>query len=164
MRKRIKNDIHLKYRELRADSRVDDMDKYIQHGTCTTLRHSLGVAYVSLYIHDAFRFKFDRDALTKAAIIHDYYLYDWHDKDKTHSLHGFKHPKTALKNAKEDFNLKECEKDAIINHMFPLIPNFPKYKEGRLLCLADKICAIYEMFKRNPYKDLYKTIEEEIHQ
>lgn len=162
MRKSITEEILLKYMELRTDSRLDDMDKYIQHGTCTTLRHSLGVAYVSLYLYDTFSCKCDKDSLLKSAIIHDYYLYDWHEKDKTHSLHGFKHPKTALKNANEDFNLEEQEKDAILNHMFPLIPNLPKYSEGRLLSLADKLCAIYEIFKKNPYEDLYQMIEEEI--
>ena len=72
MRKSITEEILLKYMELRTDSRLDDMDKYIQHGSCTTLRHSLGVAYMRRYLYDKFRCKCDRDCLLKYAFIDDY--------------------------------------------------------------------------------------------
>jgi uncharacterized protein len=150
------------YFRLRENSRIDEMDNYIHHGNCSTLKHSFGVAYFSMNIGEKLGMKPDYEILIKSAIIHDYYLYDWHDKESWHSLHGFKHPKFALKNALEDFNLNEKEIDAITNHMFPLVPFLPKYKEGRILCFADKLCAAYEIFKKNPYEELYKYIKGEL--
>ena len=73
-----------------------------------------------------------------------YFLYDWHEKDKSHRLHGFYHPSTALRNAKEDFDLNPIEENMIARHMFPLTPIPPRYKEAWILCLADKYCATVE--------------------
>jgi len=162
MKKIIGKRIKDSYETLRINSRIDEMDKYIHHGNCSTLRHCFGVAYLSIYLCEKLRINPNYDILAKSAIIHDYYLYDWHEKEKWHSLHGFKHPKFALKNAKDDFSLNEREIDAIKNHMFPLVPFLPKYKEGRILCLADKICALYEIFKRNPYEDINNYIKKEM--
>jgi len=162
MNKKAESRIKESYESLRMNSRVDEMDKHVHHGNCSTLKHSFGVAYLSIYLCEKLNINPDYNVLTKSAIIHDYYLYDWHEKEKWHSLHGFKHPKFALKNAKEDFDLNDREIDAIINHMFPLVPLLPKYKEGRILCLADKMCAIYEIFKKNPYEEIYNYIKKEI--
>ena len=42
------------------------------------------------------------------------------------------------------------ERDIIKKHMFPLNIAFPKYKESLIVCIADKIIALYEtVFKRN---------------
>lgn len=38
------------------------------------------------------------------------FLYDWHQKDPSHRLHGFHHPKTALGNAQRDYHLNWKEK------------------------------------------------------
>ena len=73
------------------------MSKYRHHGNVNCLTHSLRVAEMAFSL--ALRFNADPVTTVRGALLHDFYLYDWHDKDKTHSLHGFKHPKTALKNA-----------------------------------------------------------------
>jgi uncharacterized protein len=76
-------------------------------------------------------------------------LYDWHENDKSHRLHGFHHARKALNNAKRDFELNKIEENMIFTHMFPLNLRIPKYKESILLCLADKKCAFKETFNRN---------------
>ena len=56
----------------------------------------------------------------------------------------FKHPKTALKNAQDNFTLNALEKDIIRKHMWPLTPRFPKYKETFIVNIIDKIIATKE--------------------
>ena len=33
-------------------------------------------------------------------------------------------------------------------HMFPLVPVVPRYRESLVLCVADKLCAVRETFRR----------------
>ncbi len=149
------------YRELDASGRLRLMGTFCAHGDCSVLRHSLGVAYVGLYRCDERHLACDRRSLLVAALLHDYYLYDWHEDDRSHRLHGFRHPGCALRNAREDFSLDDREIDAIAHHMFPLTPQPPRYVEGRVLCMADKYCAIYEMSYAQPYEELYRMVCEE---
>ena len=87
----------------------------------------------------------DLHSLIRAALLHDYFLYDWHDWDNgTHRLHGFTHGETAMRNAIRDFKLNQIERDSIEHHMFPLTPYPPKYIEGYLVTAADKISATKE--------------------
>lgn len=116
-----------------------------QHRTTTTFDHSIGVVYFSLLIAKYFRLKVSEKELVRGALLHDYFLYDWHDPDPSHRLHGFSHAKTALKNAEKDFELTDIERDIIVKHMFPLNIKAPSCKESAVVCIADKICAICEM-------------------
>ncbi len=93
---------------------------YIQHGTTSIFTHCKNVALVSLLIAQIFRLRVDRYSLVRGALLHDYFLYDWHDKTVCPHLHGYVHPKIALENASKVFDLNETEKDIIVHHMFPL--------------------------------------------
>ena len=86
----------------------------------------------------------DERALMRGAILHDYFLYDWHDPDPSHRLHGYRHPGTACKNAVRDFNVGKVEQNMIRHHMFPLTPTPPTCREGVILCIADKLVASRE--------------------
>ena len=86
-------------------------------------------------------------SLIRGALLHDYFLYDWHEKNPAHSPHGFKHPRFALDNARQDCSLTAMEENIILRHMFPLTPAFPAYKESWIVSLADKICASAEMYQ-----------------
>ena len=92
----------------------------------------------------ALHLRVDENALIRGALLHDYFLYDWHLKDPSHRLHGFTHPATALRNAGEDWSLSPIEKEIISKHMFPLTPLPPTCREAWLVCLADKLCAAGE--------------------
>ncbi len=118
--------------------------KYFQHGTTTVLEHSVKVAVVSLWLADRLGLRVDRRSLIRGALLHDYFLYDWHEKHQGHRLHGFRHPQTALRKAEEDFTLTDREKNIIARHMFPLVPVPPTCREAWLVCLADKYCAAAE--------------------
>ena len=82
--------------------------------------------------------------LVRGALLHDYFLYDWHVKDKTHRLHGFFHPGTALANAQKEYVLSKREKNIILRHMWPLTPCPPACREAWIVTAADKYCSLRE--------------------
>ncbi len=119
---------------------------FIQHGTVSCFDHSVAVAYTSLQLAASWRIKVDQRSLVRGALLHDYFLYDWHEADPSHRLHGFRHAKKALWNARKDFSLNAKEEDIIVKHMFPLNLSLPRYRESVLVILADKWCALAEIF------------------
>lgn len=125
---------------------VQKMDKYIQHGNTSTLDHSISVSYLAYRI--AKKFDLDYISVARAGLLHDFYLYDWHDIPKEKNLlkkHGFVHPLKAYENASKYFNLNDVEKDIIIKHMWPLtLRSIPKYKESTLVSCVDKIVSSKE--------------------
>ncbi len=132
-------------RELLKNEQLFEMNQYIQHGSTTTFTHCLIVAYYSYMIALLLPLKFDTRSLIRGAMLHDFYLYDWHIPHKSHRLHGFKHPNFALCNACRHYKLNFIEKDIIKKHMWPLtINNIPLYRESLLVCLIDKICSLAE--------------------
>ena len=116
----------------------------IQHGTVSVYDHSLFVTERCVAMAKRWPGKVDMRRLVRGALLHDYFLYDWHEDDDSHRLHGFTHAGRALRNAKRDFDITEIEEDMIGCHMFPLNLRPPKTTEGRILCLVDKMCATYE--------------------
>ena len=129
---------------LSKEGRLAQTTDYIQHGTVSVYEHCLSVTRCSCHIARLLRIPIDRRSLIRGALLHDYFLYDWHEKDGDHRLHGFHHPARALKNAREDFDLTNVESNIILRHMFPLVPVPPTFREGWIVCLADKVCATKE--------------------
>lgn len=118
--------------------------RFMQHGTVSVYGHSVSVAYLSLYLARRFRITVDERALVRGALLHDYFLYDWHIPSEQNQWHGFRHARLALQNAERDFELGAIERDIIRKHMFPLNLALPRYRESVLVCVADKICATTE--------------------
>ncbi len=131
---------------LKSERMITEKD-FIQHGSISCYDHSLNVAKKSLIIAGFLLIfiKINEKSLIRGALLHDYFLYDWHKSE--HRLHGFFHAKRALKNAESDFKLNDIEKNIIKRHMFPLNICPPKYRESWIVCLADKLCAVEEFFK-----------------
>ena len=134
-------------RQLEAEGRLGLTRKFIQHGDVTVFAHVNSVALAAVRMADALErvgIRVDRSSLIRGALLHDYFLYDWHVPDPSHRLHGFTHPFTALKNAEADFDLTPREKNIIVRHMFPLVPIPPACREAWLVSIADKYCALRE--------------------
>ena len=129
---------------LEKEGRYTATRRCIQHGKVSVYAHCVSVADTACVLAETLHLRVNERALIRGALLHDYFLYDWHEKDKSHRLHGFYHPSTALRNAKEDFDLNPIEENMIARHMFPLTPIPPRYKEAWILCLADKYCATVE--------------------
>lgn len=133
--------------ELNKEGRIFMNRNFIQHGDVSVLKHCLAVTACSIRIAKFVPVKVNRRALIRGALLHDYFLYDWHTPNEGHDWHGFTHPKTALRNAKEDYKLSTIEEDIIKKHMFPLTPCPPMTREAWIVCLADKICASKETIR-----------------
>lgn len=131
--------------ELHVSDRLIEMNQYIQHGNTSTFLHCLTVAYYSYLLSLRLPFGLDKRSIIRGAMLHDFYLYDWHLPDESHRFHGFHHPERALNNAKEYYDLTILEEDIITKHMWPLtITKLPSYKESILVCLVDKFCSLAE--------------------
>ena len=140
------NEIINKYAsDILSSEKVISQKNYIQHRKVSVYKHTLNVTIYALRIVEKFNIKTDVKSLVRGCLLHDYFLYDWHENDKSHRLHGFHHARTALINASKDFELNDIEKNMIYTHMFPLNLRIPKYKESVILCISDKICAIKEI-------------------
>lgn len=149
----LREDFTLKITPIIKNEKFKRMDKYIQHGNTSTLEHCIAVSYISYCIARKFHIRCDYNSLLRGSLLHDYFLYDWHDKDAAHKWHGFHHAAVALKNASKDFELTDIEMDIIAKHMFPLNIKLPRYKESYIVSLADKICSSYEVIcKRACYR------------
>lgn len=132
--------------ELEQEGNLAHEKNAIQHGLTTVYEHSVGVAGAGLKLAEFFHLKVNEKALIRGALLHDYFLYDWHIKRKGHHFHGFTHPATALRNAEKEYNLGDIERNIISRHMFPLTIVPPMCREAWLVCLADKYCAVKETF------------------
>ena len=128
------------------NSRFSQTKNFMQHGSTSVYTHCISVAYTSCMIAAKLNLKVDVPKMVRGALLHDYFLYDWHECDKPLWLHGFTHPKCALANACRDFEISSLERDIISRHMFPLTPIPPYSKEGWIVILADKYCFFREMF------------------
>ena len=129
--------------------------KYIQHGDTNVRQHTTSVACMAVAIARKTHLKYDYSALVRGALLHDYFLYDWHEPH--HGLHGYTHASKALENAAEDFAISPIEADVIKKHMWPLNIKPPRYREAMIVTIADKICSAKEVFGKPIYN---KKVEE----
>ncbi len=136
-------------REVSAGSRFEQCKQYMQHGNTSVWHHCIQVAYTAYCISHRFNIDVNERDLIRGALLHDYFLYDWHENNLKNKIHGFTHPYSALREASKDFNLTKIEKDMIKKHMFPLTPIPPRYTESIILCMADKYCATRETLSRD---------------
>lgn len=131
--------------ELMQQEKLLEMEKFIQHGNTTTLTHCFVVAYYSYCLALLLPIRFRYKSMIRGAMLHDFYLYDWHDPDPVHRLHGFFHPRFALDNARKHFILNSVEEDIILTHMWPLtLRAVPRCREALLVCMVDKFCSLAE--------------------
>ncbi|MDM8533706.1 HD domain-containing protein [Clostridiaceae bacterium HSG29] len=127
--------------------------KYFRHHRESIYDHSLKVSYLTYKISK--KLKLDYKSATRAALLHDFFLYDWRkegrrEKKKLLKKHGFTHPKTALMNSKKNFLVNKKEADIILKHMFPLTLIPPNSIEGWIVMVVDKYITIKEFLQKNP--------------
>lgn len=133
--------------ELVNNETVQEMKKYRQHYETSCFDHCYIAAYYCYLICK--KFDLDYRSATRAAMLHDLFLYDWRKKQRDveiDGLHAFAHPKIALQNASQIFKLNDKEKDIIVKHMWPVTLPLPRYKESFIITFADKYSALKESF------------------
>ena len=134
---------------LRQNGPYDTMKQFIAHSDITVYEHCIKVAVKCLEIKEKYRIACDTEVLIRCALLHDYYLYDWHVYEKGRKLHGTHHQLIAAENAVRDYKISEKEARIIRSHMFPLPPQYvPFCKEAWILTVADKIVATDETLKK----------------
>ena len=135
-------------KDILENSTVQKMINYRQHYDTSTFEHCINVSYVSYLFCK--KHNLDYHSMARAAMLHDLFLYDWRKEQRDidiEGLHAFVHPKIALKNALQLFDLNDKEQDIILKHMWPLTLSFPRYKESFIITFVDKYCAIMESFE-----------------
>ena len=133
-------------KKLEQEGRINITKTFSQHGDCSVFEHCANVAYVSCMLFRQMHIDADWEELIRGSLLHDYFLYDWHNRRTCHPAHAVYHPTLALHNARKDYKLTKKEEDIILHHMFPLTILPPKSKEAWMVCLEDKLCAMTETF------------------
>ncbi|MFB0919905.1 MAG: HD domain-containing protein [Oscillospiraceae bacterium] len=117
-----------------------------QHGNTTRFSHCVSVAYYSLKTAARLKIPCNARSLVRGGMLHDYYFYDRREKNISQFKNSFIHPKAAVFNAVRDYNVSPLEQNIIVRHMFPITLIPPKYREGLIVCITDKICGLAETF------------------
>lgn len=137
---------------LSDNTRFLETKNFIQHGDTTVYAHVIAVAKKSIEVAEKYNLNVDMDSMIRGALLHDYFLYDWHDGKRERCIHGFTHPMKAYRNAKSELKLNKIEKDIIIKHMFPLTPLPPRYLESWVVTYSDKYVSLVETLRGIPVK------------
>lgn len=128
--------------DLLAHPDVCAMRQFRQHDGYSCFEHCVHVSYNSF--RSCKRLGLNWRCAARGALLHDFFLYDWHKTKPPKGLHAFAHPAIALENAEQRFSLDPREKDIIKNHMWPLTLRPPRYMETFIVVCADKVCTFAE--------------------
>lgn len=106
--------------------------------------HCVRVSYYSYKI--AKFLHLNKEETARGALLHDFFLEDNEESNKKERLETLmSHPKKALDNALQHFDLTALEQDIIVTHMFPVAPTrVPKYLESWLVDLVDDVVSVFE--------------------
>jgi len=149
--------------EFAKSDAVKEMKSYVQHGDTSTYEHCLNVSYYSYKV--AKKLGLNARECAIGGLLHDLFLYDWHDKNRDGHKefflpHGFTHGVVAERNARKYFEIDEICSDIIITHMFPLtIWKVPKYKESYVVLMVDKYLSTAEVFSRKRKRIMIPEVE-----
>ncbi len=128
--------------DLLATEEVQKLAEFTQHFHSTRLDHSISVSYYSYKITK--KFGWNAKATARAGVLHDLFFYDWRTTKFDEGTHAYMHPRIAVKNAEKITELSDLEKDIIIKHMWGATIAPPRYKEGYVVTMVDKYCAVKE--------------------
>ena len=145
VKKKAENDLEFQtiIEDLINNDTVKEMQNYRQHCNTSCYEHCYDAAFYCYTICK--KLHLDYKSATRAAMLHDLFLYDWRIKGNRTGHHAFTHGQTAYENASQIFDLNDIEKDMIIKHMWPITLKLPRYRETFILTLVDKFCATSEM-------------------
>ena len=132
--------------------------KKFKHHNDSVFEHSIKVSYKSYKIAKLFKINYKNCAI--AGLLHDFYKKPWQDNQEKMPFfkqHGFTHANEASINAQKFYNdyMNKIIINSIKRHMFPLNICPPKYIEGWIITLSDKIVSLDVL--KNPLS-LYRYV------
>lgn len=122
---------------------VRSMSTFKQHHGMSIFEHALCVSYLSFRLCK--EAGLDYRSAARGGLLHDFFLYQRHVDKPYKGWHTTNHPRLALKNAEEHFDLNALEKDIIVKHMWPICLGIPKYRESYVVSMVDKYCSVIEV-------------------
>jgi len=124
-----------------------DLKNYYHHNS-PIIDHALSVSFLSYLVCK--KLNLDYVSSARGGLLHDFFLYDWREykKDPTKKNHGLNHPKIALDNSRQCFELNEIECDIILKHMWPKVLGWPRYWESLIVSVIDKYCTCNEYLRK----------------
>lgn len=131
-------------RPLLDDGDVRRMAAFPQHGGTSCLEHCLAVAYFSFAFVRRAGIRCDEAGLIRGALLHDFFLYDWHVRSLRSRRHAITHARAAWDNACEHFSLGAAEREVILRHMWPVTLCPPRRIEALVVNVTDKLCSLWE--------------------
>lgn len=139
-------------KDITQNSSVISLREHVQHMRTSRYEHCYHVAFYTYAICK--RLGLDYISAARGAMLHDFYFYNWRNKgvEGQKKFHAYRHPRIALNNASENFELNDVEKDIIVKHMWPLTVRLPRYAESYIVTFVDKYCATKEFFAFLKYK------------
>lgn len=157
--------------QLLQEESLQSMESFIQHGSISCYQHSIAVAYYSFYLIRKLHIRCNEQSLVRGALLHDYFLYDWHADEAWHKWHGFRHPGFALHNAVRDFQISNMEQEIIKKHMWPLTIIPPTNREAWIVNAVDTFSSLVEVIgEHRPFHALkrrwfahYEHIKRTVH-
>ena len=111
-------------KDIIENDEVKKMKNYRQHAATSCYEHCYNASHYCYLLCK--KFNLDYKSCARAAMLHDFYLYDWRVKDVSHKWHAFTHPKKALDKSLSIFTLNDKETDytgSAINIDAPVIKN-----------------------------------------
>ncbi len=123
--------------------KVKQLDEYSQHMSTSRYQHSINVAYYAFLLGK--KLKLNIQDIVRAAMLHDFFLYNWRTEQPVKGNHVNVHPQQALLNAKTITEVTPLMEDVIVSHMWPIGTTRPKSKEAWVVSIADKIATILEI-------------------
>ena len=117
---------------------VAKLAHFRHHRMMTRLDHCLEVAWLSYVL--ARRFSLGGVAAARGGLLHDLFYYEWLTEGPR--LHGFRHPRICVENARKIAVLSKKEEDIIRKHMWPLTFSPPCYIESWIVCFVDTYCTV----------------------
>lgn len=117
--------------------------KNITHHGLNRYDHSVRVSYYSYKVTRFLGLDYKKTA--RAGLLHDFFLEKNENVKVKKKLNNWiNHPKKAVQNSKNYFNVSDIEEDIIVSHMFPVAFRLPRYLESWVVVLIDDFVSIYE--------------------
>ena len=143
MTKRSKQDFEMACNDILINDKFNALKHELHHGI-SRYDHSLRVARLT-YKFTKFLHMKNADVATRAALLHDFYVEEDFDNERSSINKLTTHPQIAATNAKKYYKIGKLEENIIKSHMFPMKGELPRYKESWVVSTMDKTAAIYEM-------------------